>query len=172
MRITALIENTSAADGITAEHGLSLCLEIGARRVLFDAGQMGAFADNAARLGIELAAVDTAILSHGHYDHGGGLARFLALNDHAPIHLTHGAFGAHYNGAEKYIGLDPALRESGRLLAQGYPQSGRVVPARCAGGRVPLQEARPRRRRPRRAGRGGRRSAALSDAILHLPLHR
>lgn len=115
MRITALIENTAAAEHITAEHGLSLYLEIGERKILFDAGQTGAFADNAARLGIDLAAIDTAVLSHGHYDHGGGLARFLALNDHAPIYLTEHAFGAHYNGTVKYIGLAPTLQARGRL---------------------------------------------------------
>lgn len=119
MRITALIENTAYSEEITAEHGLSLYLEIGCRRILFDAGQTDAFANNAARLGIDLSTIDTAILSHGHYDHGGGLARFLELNDHAPVYLTAGAFGAHYNGTEKYIGLDPALQKNGRLIFTG-----------------------------------------------------
>ena len=57
--------------------------------------------------GVDLAAVDLAVLSHGHYDHGGGLARFLELNSTAPVYLNEHAFEPHYHGAERYIGLDP-----------------------------------------------------------------
>ena len=76
MRVTALAENTSGREGLVAEHGLSLFVETDARTVLFDTGQSPAFADNARRLGVDLAAVDTVVISHGHYDHGGGLAVF------------------------------------------------------------------------------------------------
>lgn len=114
MKITVLMDN-SARPGFTAEHGLSLYIETAGRRILFDAGQSGAFADNGALLGVDLARVDFAVLSHGHYDHGGGLTRFLACNSTAPIYLRADAFGAHYNGNEKYIGLDEGLRQSDRL---------------------------------------------------------
>jgi 7,8-dihydropterin-6-yl-methyl-4-(beta-D-ribofuranosyl)aminobenzene 5'-phosphate synthase len=60
--------------------------------------------------------VDFAVLSHGHYDHGGGLRRFLEINQTAPVYLRREAFGDHYNGTAKYIGLDKALPESGRLV--------------------------------------------------------
>lgn len=84
MRITVLIENTCKRSDLNAEHGLSLFIETGGLRILFDTGASRAFADNAAQLGIDLRSVDMAILSHGHYDHGGGIARFLELNFHAP----------------------------------------------------------------------------------------
>lgn len=116
MKITALTENTSGDPRIGCEHGLSLYIEASAHKILFDAGQSGLFADNAAVLGVDLSQVDCAVLSHGHYDHGGGLARFLQLNDHAPVYLSRYAFEPHYNGTEKYIGLDPALRNCGRLV--------------------------------------------------------
>ena len=114
MKIRALMENTARAPEIFSEHGLSLYIETGKHRILFDTGQSGRFADNAERMGADLRAVDLAVLSHGHYDHGGGLERFLELNRTAPVYLSQYAFEPHWNG-EKDIGLDPALRESPRL---------------------------------------------------------
>lgn len=114
MRITCLLENTAARPEIVPEHGLSLHIRLGDRRILFDMGQTEAFAENAARLGVELAAVDTAILSHGHYDHGGGMERFLRENTWAKVYHSDRAFGSHWHG-EKYIGLDQGLRGHPRL---------------------------------------------------------
>lgn len=116
MKVWTLIENTTCQSELQAEHGLSLYLETGSHKILFDAGQSGAFADNAERMGIDLGQVDLAILSHGHYDHGGGLSRFLECNDKAPVYLTRCAFEAHHNATDAYIGLDPALQSSGRLV--------------------------------------------------------
>ena len=78
-------------------------------------GQDDTFARNAQILGIDLSQVDLAILSHGHYDHGGGLAEFLKINTTAPVYLHENAFGAYYNGTEKYIGLDVSLQPHPRL---------------------------------------------------------
>lgn len=119
MIIKVLMENTAADAALAAEHGLSLYIETGARKILFDAGQSGAFADNAARMGVNLSAVDTCILSHGHYDHSGGLLRFLELNDHAPIYMNLLAPQPHYNGTVKYIGIDPMLAKSDRVVLTG-----------------------------------------------------
>ncbi len=116
MKLITLMENTSCRDDLACEHGLSLYIEAGERRILFDAGQTGAFADNAEKLGVDLAAVDVCILSHGHYDHGGGLARFLEINEHAPILLSRHAFEGHFHGPEKDIGLNKALISSNRLI--------------------------------------------------------
>ena len=116
MRIVTLLENTKSRDDLSCEHGLSLYIETGKHKILFDAGQTGIFADNAEKLGIDLAAVDFAVLSHGHYDHGGGLCRFLEINKRAPVYLHRDAFEPHFNGDSKYIGLDPQLQSSGRLI--------------------------------------------------------
>ena len=113
MKITALIEDTCETD-LPCEHGLSLLIETLTHTILFDMGQTALFAENAARLGIDLNKVDCAVLSHGHYDHGGGLSTFLSLNSHAKVYLSRYAFEPHYNGTDKYIGLDTSL--------QGYPQ--------------------------------------------------
>ncbi len=120
MTITVLLENTTRTEDLNAEHGLSLYIEVNHRRILFDMGQTDLFARNADTLGIDLSAVDTAILSHGHYDHGGGLPTFLARNETAPVYLSRHAFGRYYNGTGKYIGLDPALQDNPRfILTQG-----------------------------------------------------
>ena len=116
MRITALVENTVGRDCVGCEHGLSLYIETVGRTVLFDMGQSDLFLRNAQALGLDLAAVDVAVLSHGHYDHGGGLATFLKLNNHAPVYMSRHAFEPHFNGTEKYIGLDSLLQASGRIV--------------------------------------------------------
>lgn len=116
MKITALLENTTKRPDMSTEHGLSLYIETAGHKILFDMGQTELFSENAAALGIDLEAVDLAVLSHGHYDHGGGLARFLEINRKAPVYLSRYAFEPHYNGTEKYIGLDTALAGHDRLI--------------------------------------------------------
>ena len=77
MKVTTLMENTACAERYAAEHGLSLFIETKRINILFDSGSSEAFADNAEKLGVDLGTADIAILSHGHYDHSGGLLRFL-----------------------------------------------------------------------------------------------
>ena len=116
VRITVLAENTACSPALEAEHGLSLLIETDTRKVLFDMGQSDLFLRNAARLGKDLSTVDPAILSHGHYDHGGGLATFLESNKNAPLYAAPSAFEPHFNEKGKFIGLDPSLQNSPRLI--------------------------------------------------------
>lgn len=116
MKITALLENKTNREDMLTEHGLSLYIETDNHKILFDMGQSDLFAKNAAALGIDLSAVDIAVLSHGHYDHGGGLGTFLEINKKAPVYLSRHAFEPHYHGAEKYIGLDVSLADNERLI--------------------------------------------------------
>lgn len=115
MKMVTLAENTACREDLAAEHGLSLYIETDSRKILFDAGQSGAFAQNAEKLGIDLSQVDTAVLSHGHYDHGGGLSRFLEINGSAPVWMNPHTFEPHYNASEKYIGLSEALEGNDRI---------------------------------------------------------
>jgi len=116
MKIICLAENTSAQEGIGAEHGLSLYIEFKNHKILFDTGQSNLFAKNAARLGVNLAEVDFAVLSHGHYDHGGGIAKFFEINKSAPLYISGRAFEPYYHGEDRYIGLDTSLKGSERLV--------------------------------------------------------
>ena len=113
MKIVTLMENTSCREDLCCEHGLSLYLETGEHRILFDAGQSAAFADNAEKLGVDLGKVDFAVLSHGHYDHSGGLGRFLKINETAPVYVSRWAFEPHYNVSGKYLGVDLSLQQKG-----------------------------------------------------------
>lgn len=116
MKITSLLENTTLRPDMQVEHGLSLYIETETRKILFDMGQTDLFARNAQALGIDLAEVDTAILSHGHNDHGGGLTTFLEINHHAPVYVHRDAFLPHYNASGKYIGLDTSLSDHPRVF--------------------------------------------------------
>lgn len=116
MKITVLAENTPFSECFEAEHGLSLYIETENHKILFDTGQTDLFVRNAARLGINLENVDIAVLSHGHYDHSGGLKKFLELNNKASVYLSRFAFEPHFSGTEKYIGLDLNLENSDRLI--------------------------------------------------------
>ena len=76
MEITVLTENTVSRRGLLAEHGLSVLVEEGGKRILFDTGQSGVYIHNAEQVGISLEGLDAIVLSHGHYDHTGGLPEF------------------------------------------------------------------------------------------------
>lgn len=95
MKITALVENTSNC-GWRAVHGLSLYIETPGHKILFDVGPDDTVFENAERAGIDLAAVDTAIISHGHNDHGGALKDFLDVNHKAKVYIQRKAFDTHY----------------------------------------------------------------------------
>ncbi len=115
MRIVALIENTTSREDLHYEHGLSLYIEACGRKILFDAGESGAFADNAKILGVDLSLVDVAVISHAHSDHCGGFIRFLECNDTAPIYARPEIKGSYHNAQGYCIGIDPGLRYCKRL---------------------------------------------------------
>lgn len=80
LRITVLVENTAGAPDLRGEHGLAYWIEAGASRLLFDTGQTPeVLRYNADRLNIDLGAAQAVVLSHGHYDHTGGLRAALDL---------------------------------------------------------------------------------------------
>lgn len=115
MRVTILIENTSPDTTLYHEHGLSLHLCYEGHSILLDAGATGRFAQNAQALGVDLAGVEAAVLSHGHDDHADGFAAFFPLNSHAPVYARPAITRPYYipdgQGGEKFIGVNPAVLE-------------------------------------------------------------
>lgn len=97
MKMTVLVENTTSNPNLGFEHGLSLYIETNKHKILFDAGDSTLFLDNAKKLEIDLSKVDTFILSHGHHDHGGGLSKFMEMNDQATICVQKDAFMPHFS---------------------------------------------------------------------------
>ncbi len=93
MRIINLIENTEGRAGCVNEHGLSFYIETEKHKLLMDLGQTDNSLRNAKELGVDLEAVDTVVLSHGHYDHSGGIMPFAGINDHAIIYMQQSAGG-------------------------------------------------------------------------------
>ena len=120
MKIKVLVENTATWKEFECEHGLSLYIETKEKKILFDVGASELFLQNAKKLGVEIADINYLIISHGHYDHGGGLKAFLNENNTAEVFLHRKAFEKHLvfrgNGESKSIGLDDSLKNKKQIV--------------------------------------------------------
>lgn len=106
MKIKTLVENLTNQQGIFAEHGLSIYIETDHQKILFDTGQSGLFLQNAEKMGIDIKDIDLLVLSHGHYDHTGGLYPFLEVNQKAKVYAKRGIFEAKHNSNKRFIGTE------------------------------------------------------------------
>ncbi|PKL37464.1 MAG: MBL fold metallo-hydrolase [Spirochaetae bacterium HGW-Spirochaetae-1] len=95
MKVTVVCENTVGVPmprGLIGEHGLSFLIE-GETRTLFDTGQGMGVIKNLAIMGKDVKTLDRIILSHGHFDHVGGLADVLAAKGTSiPVYIHPEAF--------------------------------------------------------------------------------
>ncbi len=108
-RIIVLVNDTGENPRLANEHGFSALLEYKDNKILFDTGQSDKFIHNAEKLGVDLRDVDHVIISHGHYDHIGGLKYFLELNRTAKVHIKREALKKKYkfnNGEFVNIGTN------------------------------------------------------------------
>lgn len=105
MKIITLIENTTFSGSLIAEHGLSIYIEDKVK-ILFDTGQGKNFIDNAKRLDISIDDIDFLVLSHGHYDHTGGISHFCKFNKKAQIFVGKDFFVPKYKNKADFIGIN------------------------------------------------------------------
>lgn len=110
LRIITLIDNTVAPRrGLRAEHGFAALVEADGISILFDTGQTDLIIHNARQLDLDLSRVNYIVLSHGHYDHTGGLPYIVALAAGARIIAHPDAFAAKYScrsgEPRRYIGM-------------------------------------------------------------------
>lgn len=96
MKFRFLAENKTESPLCTAEHGLSIYIETHGYKLLFDTGASKMFADNAKQLDIDLSRIEALIISHGHYDHTGGVPVFCQQNAKASIYMHKDGFRESY----------------------------------------------------------------------------
>ena len=119
IKIVNLIENTEGREGCAYAHGLSFYVETLKHKLLLDLGPSEETLHNAEKLGLDLSEIDTVILSHGHYDHSGGIIPFVKINPGADIYMQDTADADYYaDDGEKaegeryrYIGIDKDISE-------------------------------------------------------------
>lgn len=115
MKVVSLVDNSRLRKrrDLLTEPGFCLCIFTHELRILFDTGISGIFRSNAHRLNVNVAQISLAVLSHHHFDHGGGLATFLEANTQAKIYLRSSStedFYIHLFGLfKRRIGLDESL---------------------------------------------------------------
>jgi 7,8-dihydropterin-6-yl-methyl-4-(beta-D-ribofuranosyl)aminobenzene 5'-phosphate synthase len=133
--ITTVCENRAPSFGLAAEHGLSMLLEVGGQRILFDTGAGQTLAANAEALGIDLSSLNAVVLSHGHYDHTGGLKAVLEINSSLPVYAHPDVFNGKYSMREgetpRYIGPPWTQEELSEMGARFHLEQG---PLRLDGG--------------------------------------
>ena len=143
IKITVLIDDTVRRHGLTTEHGLSFHIRTEEGNVLFDTGQTGLVRENAGKLGVDPGRLDAVVLSHGHYDHTGGLADVVAASGPIDVYAHTGIFRVRYarEGGARLRDTGPpwSRGEAERLGARFRLNRGpaEVLKNVCASGAIP-----------------------------------
>lgn len=108
LQVTTLVENTQGEHlALLNEHGISFCIEKDGHKLLFDTGQSDAFLYNADQMKIDLTDLEYVVLSHGHYDHSGGLIHLMEMTSSFNLVLGKGFFiekFAYRNNSYEFLG--------------------------------------------------------------------
>ncbi|MBN1788798.1 MAG: MBL fold metallo-hydrolase [Sedimentisphaerales bacterium] len=126
VKITTLVEDTAQGNGLTSEHGISFWIEYGSRKLLFDTGQSSIIIRNAQILGIDLSQTEAVVISHGHYDHTGGLEAVLSIAKKAKIYIHPNALDRKYSyhgGSSRFVGIAGGVKS----IIESHVQTNAVV---------------------------------------------
>jgi 7,8-dihydropterin-6-yl-methyl-4-(beta-D-ribofuranosyl)aminobenzene 5'-phosphate synthase len=144
IRITVLVENSAHRPGLVAEHGLAFYIQSGPHTLLFDTGQTDLALINAETLRLPLNRVEAIALSHGHYDHTGGVPTILDLAPQARVYLHPAAFEAKFSfnqaGPARQIGMSDCVARAIRHHAGGFiktPHRTEIVDGIFVTGEIP-----------------------------------
>lgn len=96
MKAVCLIADDRARSKLETEHGLSFYLETPEFKLLLDTGSSDLFIENALSMDIDLTKIDFVVISHGHYDHSGGLLDFLRINKRAKVIIKRDALNSKF----------------------------------------------------------------------------
>jgi len=123
LKLTVLVDNIADRE-LAAEHGFSVLIEADGARILFDTGQGTALPRNAGQMGIALHGLDALALSHGHYDHTGGIPEVLRQDPDVRVYAHPDLFNPRYSRRDtpphKPIGIPQSASETlGRHLTNG-----------------------------------------------------
>ncbi|HNX52627.1 MAG TPA: MBL fold metallo-hydrolase [Pontiellaceae bacterium] len=122
IKITVLVENAAGKRDLLAEHGLSFLIGSGRNKVLFDTGQGLALRHNTATLNVDLKAINAVVLSHGHYDHTGGLTFALNRMNCPRLYVHPEAFSLKYarnpDGSAREVGMTAGNKITAGELAE------------------------------------------------------
>jgi 7,8-dihydropterin-6-yl-methyl-4-(beta-D-ribofuranosyl)aminobenzene 5'-phosphate synthase len=132
-RLTCLINDAAGPARLPVEHGLSFLLEHGPQTLLFDTGQTGLVVDNARHLGLDPSRIDRIVLSHGHYDHTGGLDALLNVTPPGTLFLHPDAFQRKYSfrtGECRDVGIPSLTPEA--ITRRGWNIVPTLAPTRVA----------------------------------------
>ena len=172
LRVTVLVDNFVAAPDLLAEHGLAMLIEADDWRILFDTGQGEVLRPNADALGVSLCPLDAVVLSHGHYDHTGGLAGLLREVSPSAIFLHPAAMQQKYakseNSPHRSIGMPESSRQALDAVQDRIVwtrSATKVVPGVWCTGEIPRL---PVSERPRRASS----STPTAGSRTQLPMTR
>jgi 7,8-dihydropterin-6-yl-methyl-4-(beta-D-ribofuranosyl)aminobenzene 5'-phosphate synthase len=150
MRVSVLVENSVLEDehDVRAEFGLSLHVAHQGHQLLFDTGTSGVFADNAEAMGIAVHEVEAAVLSHHHFDHGGGLERFFEINQQAPLYLRESGGGQPqfraFGVIKRPVGVDWEVLQRHRDRLKYASESAEILPGIFLLTKIPDLHERPR----------------------------
>lgn len=144
LNITAIVENTAGTFDTAGEWGLALWIEADERRILCDTGQGHTLLQNARLLGIDLATAEALVISHGHFDHTGGVAELMAAGFRGKIYIHPAAMSAKYQREKtpphRSIGIssesEHALRSRIGDVVES-PQPTEIAPGLIVTGSIP-----------------------------------